>query len=273
VISRRAAGGYTERMSAPRDALAAGRLADAVELQDAVVRGRPGDPAARLFLFELLALAGRLRDARDHLREVESDAPDWPAVRRNFLRLLKAEHSRSHRNRKPAGLLPWPAHARMRWRGVRGLRAEAPAAADWCDRADAAAPLVAGHIDGREFEGLRDTDDRYAAAFELLVGAEYVWVPFEQVKRLTLAPPAGALDAAFRPARVLLATGDEVAGVVPLVYPGSHTEDGAFAAGQDTDWRTAGGGVTCGVGARVYLAGDEEVMLNEIRQFELRTVQ
>ena len=152
------------------------------------------------------------------------------------------------------------------------MRAEDSAAADWFDRADAAAPLVVGHVDGREFEGLRDTDDRFASAFELLVGANYVWLPFEQVRRLTLAPAAGALDAAFRPVQIWLTTGEDVTAVLPLVYPESHTEDGTFAAGQDTDWRTAGGGVTCGVGARVLLAGDDEVTLAECRQFELREV-
>jgi type VI secretion system protein ImpE len=257
-------------MSAARDALAAGRLAEAIQLQNRVVQDQPDDPVARLFLFELLTLAGQLRAAREQLRQIRSTDPDWPGVHRQFVRFLKAEHARSHKNRKPAGLLPWPSHVRLRWRGVRGLRAESPDATHWFDRADAAAPLIVGHIDGREFEGLRDTDDRFASAFELLIDTDYVWLPFEQVKRLTLAPLAGAMDTAFRPVQIRLATGDDVAGVLPLVYPGSHTEDGAFAAGQDTDWRIAGSGIMCGVGARVFLVGDEEVTLSDCRQFELR---
>jgi type VI secretion system protein ImpE len=256
----------------PRDALADGRLADAVALQQAIVLERPDDPAARLFLFELLTLAGRLREARDELRLVTSDDPAWPSVRRDFLRLLKAEHVRSHRHRRPLSVDKEPAHFRRRWKGIVALRQERGDAAEWFDRADVDSPLIAGHVDGREFDGMRDTDDRFGSVFEALVGPEYIWLPFEDVRRLTLAPSVGALDAAFRPARVLLANGGELDVVLPLLYPGSHADDGTFAVGLDTDWRAAGGSVTCGVGARVLLVGEDEVSLGECKQFELRVV-
>ena len=257
-------------MDTPRDALADGRLADAIPLQAAAVRAAPADPAARLFLAELLALAGRLADARDELLAVASDAPDWPAARRRFVRLLKAEHRRSHRGRPPEFVADPPAHARRRWRVVRAVRAAGwDAAAAAADRADALSPVIAGHLDGREFHGLRDADDRFASVLEVFSGADYLWLPWEAVRRVTLAPPAGALDAAFRPARVRLAGGADADVVLPLLYPGSGAADGAFAAGLDTDWAEAGG-LLCGVGARVLFAGDEEVPLGEVRQLELR---
>lgn len=255
----------------PRDALAEGRLSDAVTLQEAAVRDRPDDPAARLFLVELLALAGRLREAWDHLGRVASDDPAWPASRRAFRRLLKAEHRRSHLHRRPKFLGEVPRHARCRWRAVVAMRDGAPdAAADWVDRADAAAPEVRGHIDGREFEGLRDTDDRFGSVLEAFAGADYVWVPFEQVRRLALAPAAGVLDAAFRPARLRLAGGEDLAVVLPLLYPGSHAADGPFACGQDADWTSTDGGPLVGVGARVLMFGEEELVLGECKQIEVR---
>lgn len=254
----------------PREALVEGRLIDATALQEAVVRDQPDDAAAGLFLFELLTLAGRLHDARSQLFAIPTEDPDWPAARRGFLHLLKAEYRRSHRLRKPLFLRPPPTHARRRWRGIAAIRAGNARAADWIDRGDETSPHIIGHIDGREFEGLRDTDDRYASAFEAFVGPEYVWLPFEDVRRLTLFPPVGPLDVAFRPSRVRFADGGELSVVLPLVYPESHREGGAFAAGLETDWRADAGGVACGIGTRVLILGEEEVPLGESRQLDLR---
>src|SRR5438067_10199522 len=170
----------------PRDALADGRLADAITLQEAAVRDRPDDPAARLLLFELDTLAGRLADARDQLRAVHSGDPNWPASRAGFLRLLRAERRRG-RGRRPEFLADPPAHARRRWNAARALRGgDGEAAAAWIDRADAVSPCpyLSGHVDGREFEGLRDTDDRFGSVLEVFLGGEYAWVPLEQLRRL-----------------------------------------------------------------------------------------
>jgi type VI secretion system protein ImpE len=253
----------------PHDALADGRLSDAVDLQEAAVRDRPGDPAARLLLFELLAVAGRLDEARTHLRAVESPDPNWPSVRRGFLRTLKAERSR-RRGRRPGFPDDPPAHARRRWHALTAFRDDRPdAAAEWVDRADAVSPHVTGHVDGREFDGLRDTDDRFGSVLEAFVGSEYVWFPFEGVRKIVLFPAGGVLDAVFRPAAIRLLDGRELAVVLPLVYPESAEADGAFAAGLDTDWPDAGG-LAVGVGARVLLVGEEELLLGECHQFELR---
>lgn len=154
---------------------------------------------------------------------------------------------------------------------MRSLRANDPTRASaWIDRADDASPELAGHVDGREFEGLRDTDDRFGSVLEAFIGTEYVWLPFEHLRRVTLAPAVGVLDAAFRPARLQLTDGTDLQAVLPLLYPGSHTADGAFAAGLEADWTSIDGGPLCGVGVRVLMLGEEEVILAECRQWDIR---
>jgi type VI secretion system protein ImpE len=254
----------------PRDALAEGRLADAIAQQGAVVRDAPGDAAARLFLFELFTLAGRLTEAIEQLRAIDSDDPDWPRARREFTRLLQAEYRRAIRGRRPTFLAEPTRHARWRWAAIRAARTGDPArAAHRVDRADAAAPLITGHVDGREFEGLRDTDDRFGSVLEVFVGAEYAWVPFEHLRRVALDPPAGVLDTVFRPARLWLLNGTEFRTVLPLVYPGSAAAGDEFALGFETDWPESGG-LVCGVGARVLMIGEEELPLGECRRIEFR---
>lgn len=254
-----------------REALGDGRLADALALQSDAVAATPADPVARLFLFELLVLSGNLDSAADHLARIATPDPDWPAARRRFARLLRAERRRTPRLTRPQFLLPPPAHLKRRWNAARAHRdADPDRAARWLDRADASAPEVRGFVDGREFTGLRDTDDRFAAQFELFLDGRYVWVPFEQVRTLRLHPAGGALDAAFRPGELRLTDGRTLAVEVPLVYPGSASEDDDHALGQAADWTSADGGLVCGLGAKVLTFGDDDAPLGDCRMIELR---
>ena len=251
-----------------RDALADGRLADAVSAQRVAVGDTPDDPAARLFLFELLTLSGALPEARQELLAVASSDSAWPASRRAFRALLAAIRRRDRSN-KPSLLTPPPGHLKCRWRAANAASRNDPTARDYADRADAALPEVTGFVDGREFVGLRDSDDRFAGVFELQIGPRWVWVALEQVATLTLKDPVAVLDLAFRPGELRLTDGREYAVTVPLVYPKSATHGDDFALGQTVDW-TERGGLTCGLGAKVLTAGEEDVALGECHMFEIR---
>ncbi len=252
-----------------RDLLADGNLTAAVAAQEDHLTRWPADPAARLFLFELLTLAGRLPEARDELLRIDSPDPAWPAARRRFLDLLRGEYGRSVRGRRPRFVEPPPPHARYRRRVLLAIQAgDAAAAERWADRADATAPHLSGHLDGREFDGLRDADDRFAGVVEAFAGRVYVWLPLDQVRRLTLATPAGVLDEAFRPAQATLVDGRTLDLILPLTYPESAAAGDAFALGQDADWPDRGGPVV-GVGAKVLLVGDDEAALADVRQVDL----
>jgi type VI secretion system protein ImpE len=251
-----------------RDALADGRLADAVAAQRVAASDTPADPAARLFLFELLTLSGHFTHARQELLAIDSLDPAWPASRRGFRRLLAAIRHRE-RFRKPFLLTPPPAHLKSRWLAARDAGGDGERAVDFADRADAALPELTGFVDGREFVGLRDSDDRFAGVLELLVGRRWVWVAVEHVRMLALKDPLAVLDLVYRPGQLKLTDGREFAVTVPLVYPKSSAHGDDFALGQTVDW-TDGGGLTCGLGAKVLTAGDEDVALSECRMFEIR---
>lgn len=256
----------------PHEAFADGRLAEAVALQEEAVAARPDDAAARLFLVELLAFAGRLADARSHLAATRSDDPAWPASARSFRRLFRAERQRSVTVRRPDILpLPVPAHAITRWYTVRCLRDARPDRAVFCaDKSDATCPEIEGFLDGQEFDGLRDADDRFASVLEAFVGGRWVWYPWEALRRVKLELPRYALDRLYRPAEVRLRDGSEHRVHLPLVYPGSHAADGAFAAGLETDRVCPDDGPIRCVGGKLLLAGDAEVPLAECRMLEIR---
>ncbi|HEY3790100.1 MAG TPA: tetratricopeptide repeat protein, partial [Urbifossiella sp.] len=155
----------------PSEDFAEGRLAEAVALQETILRERPADGAARFLLVELLAFTGRFDEARSHLSMIESDDPAWPDSARMIRQLFRAERRRSQSIRRPTILPePIPRHAKARWLAVRLLRDGDPKAAlRWIDRAETYSPELRGFIDGREFESLRDADDRFASILEAFV--------------------------------------------------------------------------------------------------------
>lgn len=255
----------------PHQAFADGRLAEAVEMQEAAVAAAPADPAARLFLVELLAFAGRLADARAHLDAVASDDPGWPRSRRRFRRLFRADRRRARGRCVVASPDPPAEHVTYRMLAGKAVRAGKPErAVKLVDRADAVTPEVRGFLDGQEFTGLRDADDRFASVLEGLRGGEAVWFPWEVVRRVRLTPAKHPLDQLYRPADVMLRDGTEYAVHLPLVYPGSAEAGDEFALGLETDHVCPDGGPVRCVGGKLLLVEDAEVMLRECRMIEIR---
>ena len=128
-----------------------------------------------------------------------------------------------------------------------------------------------GFIEGREFDGLRDADDRFGSVLEAFRGGEYLWVPWEAVRKVVLAPAAVLLDQLYRPAALTLRDGTAVEVHLPLVYPASFRAEGEFALGSETDHVCPDNGPTRCVGGKLLLVGeDDEVMLSECRMVEVR---
>ena len=255
----------------PYEAFAAGRLGEAVELQEALVRAEPKAVSPRVALIELLLFTGELEDIRSHLSIIDSDDPAWPKTRQTFRSLARSEGLR--RRGRLFDIVPRPApnHARARWRAVKSLReGEAARALKWIDRADAISPAIRGFIDGREFDELRDADDRFASVLEAFTDGVCVWCPWEAVRRVKIAPAKFALDRFARFAEVRLKNGDEHQLYLPLLYPGSHEADDAFATGMQTDHLCPDCGPVRCIGGKELIVDGEEIALGDVTMIEIK---
>jgi type VI secretion system protein ImpE len=251
--------------------LAEGRLADAVALQEGFASA-PDDPRARRLLVDLLAFTGRIDDALEHLAKITIDEPQWPELERNYHRLFRSERLRTLDGREPTIIPdPPPKHTIRRWQGVKLLRQARPEVAlKAIDAADALSPVISGFIDGREFDGLRDADDRFGSVLEAFRGGEYLWVPWEALRKVTLAAVVSLLDQLYRPSTLTFRDGNIAEVHLPLVYPASYRADDVFALGIETDHICPDGGPTRCVGAKLLLVGEEELLLSECRMIEVR---
>ena len=260
------------------DVLSAGNLAEAITIQEQAVCRSPRDRGSQILLSQFYLLAGEYRRAWQGVRGLSAATPGERALHRQLLRLIRADYRRCERGIAPAFLEPDPPrHARQRWKAIQALRrGDVARALRRIDRADTITPAVTGTLDGREFDGFRDADDRFASSLELLIDDEYAWVPWEEIRLLRLSPIQSFFDFAFRPCQLWLWQGQTLEAVVPMIYPGTaqafdgDTTAGGLLCGRETDWRADQAGLAIGVGARYLLAGDEELAMKDCQQIEFR---
>jgi type VI secretion system protein ImpE len=252
--------------------LTAGRLGDAIDAQQAVLAESPGNSAARLLMADLWALAGDYTTAWVLIRQIDDDSPAWKRTRRHTRGLLQSLLHRLN-GRRPQLIGPAPEHVRNRLRLRRAHRDEdGIAARKFLDRADRASPMLTGHVDGREFSGFRDADDRTASVLEVILNGHYAWIEFEAITRIVLAPARHLLDIIIREATLTLRSGDVITGHLP-VRGDAYFElpnDDALALGLDTEWHEDYGDVVETRGAKIILTTAEEIELAQCRQIDLR---
>jgi type VI secretion system protein ImpE len=253
--------------------LKAGRLDEALQALTAQVRGNPADAAARVFLFQLLAVGGQWERAETQLQASQQMDASNAVLGAVYGTLLKAERVRAEvfaGTRLPTAIgepEPWLAMllqaAKLDAQGQHGqataLRAQA----------FEQAPAISGRIDAAPFAWLADADPRFGPCLEIVVNGSYGWAPFSRMRALNLQAPASLSDMLWTPVSVAWSNGGETAGFVPARYPGSETAgDELVRLGRRTEWVQAGTDGWTGVGQRMLATDAGEFPLLDIRQVE-----
>jgi type VI secretion system protein ImpE len=255
-----------------RELLQAGQLPAAVEAAIQDVKSAPGDVSARIFLFELLSASGQFERARKHLDVVLEKAPAMQEGSLSYAGVLDAELFRARifgaGDGGPQQMTRTPVTVEPQMLALRSMLAGDEAAAkDLLDQAEAARPARPGAIDGVPFEDIRNADDLLASFLEVIAQGRYGWIPFVQLKKITLDEPKFFRDLLWRPAAIELLDGSSSKMFLPVRYPGSENDpDDQLRLGRSTDWRESGAGVVRGLGQQAFLVGDGISYLLEITE-------
>ncbi len=250
------------------DALENGRLTESLALQSTKVLQFPNDTTERFRLLELQLIAQEYHQAWDTLKSLPRDDEPLKETRRFFRNMIRAAYRRAQ-GRHPRFCDDIPAHARSRFRAIQDLRWNDPSQAlQWIDRADHRSPHIIGHVNGREFDGIRDADDRWASILEVIVEDQYLWLPFEQIRSVTIGGAQHTFERAFRPVLIRLQNKLEFDGFLPMIYV--DTTDEELLLGWDTDHVNPDGGPIRCHGAKLFHIGEEELRLDEIEQLEFK---
>jgi type VI secretion system protein ImpE len=251
-----------------------GNLRAALQACAQEVKAAPDNLSHRIFFFELLAFAGDLERADRQLDVVaHQDAKAEPVVQ-VYRNMLYAEGRRRKvlaGEAQPEFLRDAPGYAHLHLEALQQLRdGNATAAQARLEASAAQRPPIAGTLNGKTFDGLRDCDDVVAPFLELILLRDYAWLPFENIREIEIAPPERPRDLVWDPVRLVLDDGTQHRAYLPVLYAGSHEhEDDQVRLGRFTDWMQTPSGPVRGSGQRMLLVGDDGVPLLEIRAVTL----
>jgi protein involved in temperature-dependent protein secretion len=256
------------------DLLRAGDLAGARAALVESVRRAPGDPRARMFLFQLQCVMGEWDKALVQLRTLAQLAPEAEMLGVAYRQAIEAERVREQvfaGAAQPALLVsssPWAGDlAAALGLFAQGRADEAQA------RRDAgldAAPDTPGEIDGTGFEWIADADGRFGPTFEAVIAGRWGLVPFDAVASLTSEGARDLRDLVWYPVQLAFKSGQSVAAFLPLRYPATvATGEAELLLARRTAWRDGPAGQE-GLGQRLWTLSDgSDVDLLSLRRLVL----
>jgi type VI secretion system protein ImpE len=261
-------------MQQAEDLLREGRLDEAItKLQDQV-RNDPAKPELRMFLFQLLSLAGQWSRAMTQLNvAAEMDGQKLlvaeicrPAIQAEALRTAIFEGTKSPLIfGEPQEWVGWLIQANQMI-----AEGQDAAAGRLRDKAFEAAPAIAGTINGKPFEWITDADTRLGPVLEVVVERKYFWVPFTRIKAIRIEEPKALRNMVWAEAQFTWTNGGQAPGLIPTRYVGSErAADGMVRLGRQTQWLQREGGSFLGLGQRMLATDEGEYPLLEVRSIVL----
>lgn len=243
-----------------------------------IVRSRPADEQARMFLFQLLALTGEWDKARNQLQSLAQLSAEAQMLGVTYNQAIEAEKTRAA---VFAGALDMPLLlgeggwaddlARAVSLTARGDVTGAETARDAAFDAAPDTPGAYTAADGAttRFEWVADADSRFGPAFEAILGGRYGLIAFDQVTGITSDGPCDLRDIIWYPVQIAFRNGQSAAAFLPARYPGSDTAaDDAERLARATRWTDREWGQE-GSGQRLWSFSEgEDRGLLDLRQIQ-----
>lgn len=233
-------------MTAADDLLRQGDLDGARKALVEVVRSSPADAEARMFLFQLLAVAGEWDKAKTQLATLAQLSAEAQMLSVAYGQAIEAEKVRAG---VFAGTAEMPLLHHADW-AVPLAKSFGHFARGDADRGDAArdeafeaAPDMPGRFNDVAFDWIADADARFGPSFEAIVNGAYGLIPFDAVESIKSDGPRDLRDTVWFPVTLAFRTGTSIAALLPARYPGSEgAADTAERLGRATSWRASPAG-------------------------------
>ena len=245
------------------------KLDEAIRSQTEALLADPTNVDGRYHMAGLLAFAGEFDRALAHLDFIAGERPELaPAV----AMYVSSVHGEEERRRiYTAGHVPGtdPENETAVKRRVH-LRQHL-AAGDAQGAAKVMAEIAAEAVPQASLAGAEpvpflDHDDGLGALLEVFVGGRCLWLPTGNLRSLEFTPPRGLLDLLWAQCAIETRTGQRYAAHVPVLYAGTAARsDPQVRCGHKTEWQDELGVAFRGYGQRVFVAGDQEIGVLELR--------
>ncbi len=253
--------------------LLAGELDRTIQQLVQTVRVNPADQASRTFLFETQCFSGEFEKARrnlDLLKELDSSNQHGIHIYRD---LLLAEEKRTQMFAYGGGPeffhAPAP-YLEMLLAAIKYVgESRFGQAREFLEASCSSWPLVAGKINAHPFSRIYDCHNFLGPVLEVMVGPQYYWVPWNEIKMLRFKAPTYLRDLYWAQAQLFLRVGRQLPVFIPVLYPQTFSiSDGAVKLGSQTIWEEVGEGIVMGKGQRLLDCDETETPILEIQTLE-----
>ncbi|MGB0911713.1 MAG: type VI secretion system accessory protein TagJ [Nitrospirales bacterium] len=254
-----------------------GKLSEALVEVKQEVKAHPTDTQLRTLLFELLSLVGDWEGGKRQLDVISHQESSSALAIEVYQQVLKAEEKRRqvfHSGREPDFFFQRPSYTQFHHDALTSLRAnQVEEAKVLIDQSEQKRELLTGRVDGQPFSEFIDGDDRISPFLEVIVHESYAWVPFEQIKRLSVSTPKYLRDLIWLQADIEGVDGPIGPVFIPVLYVNSaNSGNDQVRLGRMTQWESPGAGVTVGVGQRVFLNDGQDRGMLEVHEIEFDTL-
>jgi type VI secretion system protein ImpE len=132
-----------------------------------------------------------------------------------------------------------------------------------------AAPATPFVLDETPVEWLADADSRLGPVCEIILKAQYYWLPFDHIQVLELEAPTDLRDLVWLPGKLTLRNGGQHVVLVPSRYPRSYGQaDERLALASLTTWDAIGEDAYAGLGQRSWVSNVDDHPFLGVRRLE-----
>ncbi len=257
-------------VEAAEQAIRQGQVTQALQLLQDGVRAKPADVKLRIFLFQLLAVAGQWARALNQLKVCgEMDAGTLAMVN-TYREALQCEALRDAVFKGQTTPMVYGQPQAWVAQLVEALQADARGehalARHLREQALEAAPTTSGTLNGESFAWLADADSRLGPVLEVIINGRYGWLPFASVAQIDFEPPSDLRDMVWLPCSITLPNGGGTVALVPTRYaPMPEGTDELTRLSRRTEWIEISPEQYRGVGQRLLTTDQSELGLLEVR--------
>jgi type VI secretion system protein ImpE len=253
--------------------LSTGQLSEAIARVAEEVRAKPTDPAARTFLFELLALNGDLERARKQLEVLGNTTGDLASGTSIYLGAIQAEKERREffhggpRPRMTADVPYAPAYLEAIEHYAAG---DDEASRTRLEEAAQVSRALQGSLNGAEIHLLSDSHDLLGPFLEVVLEHHYTWIAWESIQSLAIPEPRYLRDTVWTPASLTLRSGGKGEALIFALYVDSHLHPEDVKLGRRTVWETNPAHISVAYGQKVITADDHDYPILGMRTLEVQ---
>lgn len=249
----------------------AGDLDGAVQSALNYVKSNPTNYQARTFLFELSLFSGDFERAERQLDTIGHQDATAMVGSMIYRRCIEAERKRARyfsESLKPEFLADPPDYIYGLLTANNRLReGNAEEARGILDKIEEERPAITCTVNGEDAEDFRDYNDLTSCILEVFIKDSYVWVPLEQVEKLTITPPRSLRDLYWLQGNLETSGGINGEVFIPALYADSARKaENKIRLGKMTDWDDAGEEIYIGRGTKLFWFNGKDIPITDLRE-------